>query len=81
MQADSSADHIVKAAALESESGPAKASHATGGKCCGLMCVTAIAAPLLAVVQPPMPKAIRMADSYRKLADDAPAVHYRPPIS
>jgi hypothetical protein len=81
MQADPSADHGVKAAAVKSDSSPAKASHMMDGKCCGLMCVTAIPALYVAMTQPSAPKAIRVSDSYRKLTDNAPAVHYRPPIS
>lgn len=78
---DASAAHVVKVAALKSDASPAKAPHAMDGKCCGLMCVTAIAAPLLAMVQPSVPKAVRVSDSYRKLTDNVPAVRYRPPIS
>jgi hypothetical protein len=81
MQADPSADHAAELAAMESDSGPAKASHAIDGKCCGLMCVTALAGPLLAVMQPSVPKAVRLSDSYRELTDTVPAVNDRPPIS
>jgi len=81
MQADASADHIAKAVALKSDSSPAKAPHGMDGKCCGLMCVTALPAPFVAMMQPSMPKAARVSDSYRKLTDNMPAVHYRPPIS
>ncbi|MBN8977452.1 MAG: hypothetical protein J0I08_13325 [Rhizobiales bacterium] len=81
MQADPSVDHVVKAAAVKSDFSPAKASHMMDGKCCGLMCVTAIPALYVAMTQPSAPKAIRVSDSYRKLTDNAPAVHYRPPIS
>lgn len=81
MQAEPSAAHVVKAAALKSDSSPAKASHAMHGKCCSLMCVTALPATFVAVMQPSMPKAVRVSDSYRELTDNVPAVHYRPPIS
>lgn len=81
MQADISAADVVKAAAPKSDSSPAKAPHAMDGKCCGLMCVTALPATFVAVTQPVMPKAVRVSDSYRELTDNVPAVHYRPPIS
>jgi hypothetical protein len=81
MQADPSADHVVKAAAVKSNSSPAKAPHTMDGKCCGLMCSTAIPALYAAMTQPSAPKAVRVSDSYRKLTDNVPAVHYRPPIS
>ena len=81
MQAEPSVAHVVKAAALKSDSSPAKAPHAMDGKCCGLMCVTAFPATFVAVMQPSVPTAIRVSDSYRKLTDNGPAVHYRPPIS
>ena len=79
--ADSSADHDVKPAALKGDAGPAKAPHSTDGKCCGLMCVTALPAPLVAVIQPSVPKAVQFSDNYRKLADNAPPRLYRPPNS
>lgn len=80
-QAEPSVAHVGKAAALKDDSSPAKAPHAVDGKCCGMMCVTALPATFVAVMQPAMPKAIRVSDSYRELTDNVPAVHYRPPIS
>jgi hypothetical protein len=80
-QADSSADHDAKPIALKSDAGPAKAPHSADGKCCGLMCVTALPAPLVAMTQPSVPKAVRVFDHYRKLADNAPPRLYRPPNS
>lgn len=79
--ADSSADHDVKPVALKSDADPAKAPHSADGKCCGLMCVTALPATLVNVAKPFVPKAVREAESYRKLADSAPPQRYRPPIS
>lgn len=78
---DSSADHVVKPAALKSDAGPAKAPHSADGKCCGLKCVTALPAPLVAMAQPSVPKAVQASDHYRKLTDNAPLQRYRPPIS
>lgn len=80
MQADPTVDHGVQAAATDN-SGPVKAPHMMGGKCCGLMCVTAIPALSVAMTQPSALKAVRVSDSYRELTDNVPAVHYRPPIS
>ena len=80
-QADSSADHDAKPAALKSDSGPAKAPHSVDGKCCGLMCVTALPATLVGVAKPSAPKAVRVSDNYRELTDNAPPQRYRPPIS
>lgn len=80
-QAEPSVVHSVNAAAPKGDSSPAKAPHAMDGKCCGMMCVTALPATFVAVTQPAMPKAVRVSDSYRELTDNVPAVHYRPPIS
>lgn len=81
MQAEPSVVHAMKAAVLNGDSSPAKAPHAMDGKCCGMMCLTALPATFVAVTQPAMPKAVRVSDSYRELTDNVPAVHYRPPIS
>lgn len=75
------ADHDAKSITLKSDSGPAKAPHSADGKCCGLICVTALPATLVNVARPLAPKAIREAESYRKLTDNAPVLRYRPPIS
>ncbi|MGN6310155.1 MAG: hypothetical protein ACTHNN_11430 [Xanthobacteraceae bacterium] len=80
-QAEPAVAHVVHAAAPKSDSSPAKAPRALDGKCCGMMCVTALPAALAAVTQPAMPKAVRVSDSYHELTDNVPAVHYRPPIS
>lgn len=79
--ADSSVDHDAKPVALKGDSGPAKAPHSADGNCCGLMCVTALPATLVDVAKPLVPKAVREAESYRKLTDNAPPQRYRPPIS
>lgn len=74
-------DHHAKSVALNDGSAPAKAPHSSDGQCCGLMCVTALPATLVDVAKPSMPKAVREAESYRKLTDNAPPQRYRPPIS
>jgi hypothetical protein len=79
--ADSSADHHAKPIALKSDAAPAKTPHAADGKCCSLMCVTALPAPLVAMAQPTAPKAVRMSENHRKLTDNTPTRLYRPPNS
>ncbi|WP_458760874.1 hypothetical protein ACSVBT_08890 [Afipia sp. TerB] len=76
---DSSADHDAKPIALKSDAAPAKPSHSADGKCCGLMCVTALPATLVTVAKPSVPNAVRVSDVHRKLADNAPPRLYRPP--
>ena len=71
----------AKPVALNDGSAPAKAPHSSDGQCCGLMCVTALPATLVDVAKPSVPKAVREAESYRKLTDNAPPQRYRPPIS
>lgn len=79
--ADSSADYDVKPVVLKSDADPAKVPHSADGKCCGLMCVTALPATLVNVAKPFVPKALCEAESYRKLTDNASPQRYRPPIS
>lgn len=86
LQAEPSVAQAVKIAEPNGDfslvkSSPAEPQHAVDGKCCGLMCVTALPATFAAVTQSPAPKAVRVSDCYRELADNLPAVHYRPPIS
>jgi hypothetical protein len=82
IQADPSVDHVVNPAGLEeSDSTPAKAPHATDGKCCGLMCVTALPAPFIVMAQPSVPKAVKVSDNHRKLTDNTRPRLYRPPNS
>lgn len=78
---DPSVGHVAEFAAVTSDPIPAKAPHATDGKCCGLMCVTALPAPLVAAVQPSGMTALRVFDNYRKLPDSTPSRLYRPPNS
>ena len=79
--ADSAASHDAKSAVLKNDPVPAEASHAMDEKCCGLMCITALPAPFVAMAQPPAPNAVRMADNHRKLTDNTPPRLYRPPNS
>ena len=79
--AHAAGEHHANPIALNDGSSPAKAPHSSDGKCCGLMCVTALPATLVDVAKPLVPKAVREAESYRKLTDNAPPQRYRPPIS
>lgn len=74
-------DHHAKFVALSDGSGPAKAPHPADGKCCGLMCVTALPATDANVAKPLLPKAIRVSEIFRTLRDNAPPRLYRPPIT
>lgn len=80
VQVDLAASHDAKTAVPKNDTDPAKAPQSMDGKCCGLMCVTALPATSIAVARPLVPKAVRVFDNYRKLADNAPARLYRPPI-
>lgn len=80
VQVSTVASHDAEMAAQKSDADPAKEPQLMDGKCCGLMCVTALPAALVAMAKPSVPKAARIFDSYRKLADNAPARLYRPPI-
>lgn len=79
--AGSSADHDAKSAALKSDAGSTKAPHSANGKCCGLMCVTALPAADVDIAKPLLPKTARVSENHRKLTDNAPARLYRPPNS
>jgi hypothetical protein len=80
--AGSSADHDANLVVLKSDAGSTKAPHSADGKCCGLICVTALPAPmLLAVAHPSVPKVMQASDNHRKLADNSPPQLYRPPNS
>ncbi|UGV24774.1 hypothetical protein E0H22_03205 [Rhodopseudomonas boonkerdii] len=60
---------------------PQKGPHTTSGQCCVLMCIGTMPAPLLEITSPSIPTVVRMTTSYRATADNAPDVHYRPPIA
>lgn len=78
-------DHVVDhdAGAVAADDGlvPSKAPHAVDGKCCGVMCATALPAADVTVARPSGPKAVRVSETDRELADRALAGLYRPPIS
>lgn len=74
-------DHAGTYVASHDDVDPVKAPRAMDGACCGFMCVSAAPAELTAMAKPSAPKAVRLFETYRELADNAPARLYRPPIS
>ncbi len=79
--ANSDGDHRSMSMALNDKSVPEKAPHSSDAQCCGLMCVTALPATLIDIVKPSAPTALCEIEGYRKVTDNAPPRHYRPPIS
>ncbi|MDR6660473.1 hypothetical protein J2W51_003043 [Tardiphaga robiniae] len=67
--------------AIDDASGPQKVPHSPSGPCCGLMCISALPAPLTDIVTPSVPTVLRVTEGYRAVTDSAPARLYRPPIS
>ena len=60
---------------------PSKGSHSSDGKCCGLMCLSALPATLVEIVRPSVPRTSSRVDGYREVADSGPSERYRPPIA
>jgi hypothetical protein len=79
--ANADGDHHSMSLALNGESVPRKAPHSSDGQCCGLMCVTALPATLIDIVNHSAPMARCEVEGYRKVTDNAPPRLYRPPIS
>jgi hypothetical protein len=77
--ANSEADH--PSMSMNAKSVPEKSPHSSEGQCCGLMCVTALPATLIDIAKPAAPMALCEVEGYRKVTDNAPPRHYRPPIS
>lgn len=67
--------------ATENYPEPGRATHASDGQCCGLMCVVALPAALFDIVRSSVPIAPCEIEGHRKIADSAPSLLYRPPIS
>jgi hypothetical protein len=74
-------DPDAKHVAVSDSFSPAKAPQLVDGKCCGLMCVTALPAADGDIAKPLLPKVVRVSENHRKLTDNAPARLYRPPNS
>lgn len=51
------------------------------GRCCAMLCVSAIAADLPAIVKPSQPISLCVAETVQRLPDKAPPLLYRPPIA
>ena len=66
-------------AAAPPEQAPSKGAH--DGKCCGLMCLSALPATLVDVATPSAPRASTEVDRYREVAESGPSERYRPPIA
>jgi len=77
----SDGNHHPVSMAMDSKPAPEKAPHSSDGQCCGLMCVSALPASLIDIVTPSMPMAVREAERYLEVTDNAPSRLYRPPIS
>ena len=63
------------------DSTPSKAPHGSGAQCCGLICLTALPAPLIEIVMPSVPKSSQEVDRFTEVADHGPSRLYRPPIA
>lgn len=74
-------DASAMLASSSDEQAPTKKSPHLSGQCCALMCLTVLPAPIVEVAAPSVPTLIRVATSYSAPADNAPVVHYRPPIA
>ena len=68
-------------AAAPSEQTPSKGSPSHDGKCCGLMCLSALPATLVDVATPSAPRASTELDRFREVAESGPFERYRPPIA
>jgi hypothetical protein len=74
-------DYRSVSVALNSKPIPDKAPHSHDQQCCGLTCVTALPTSLIDITKPSAPTALCEVEGYRKVSDNAPPRHYRPPIS
>lgn len=79
-QGHSGDDHSMSETS-DSSSLPEKAPHSSDGQCCGLICVTALPATVVDIMKPYGLPALRKAERYRNVVDNAPPRLYRPPIS
>lgn len=63
-------------------SDPTSHSHkAPGPQCCGMLCLSALPAAVLGIVEPSVQTSVCNSESCRNVADNAPPRLYRPPIS
>jgi len=79
--ANSDVDQRSMSTALDAESIPEKAPYSSDAQCCGLMCVTALPSTVVEIAKPSVPTALCELRGDRRVSDNAPPRHYRPPIS
>jgi len=68
----------------QADAGHAKHTHdgkTSPGPCCAMLCLSAIAANLPDIANPPQPISVRISESYQQLPGKAPPLLYRPPIA
>ena len=68
----------------QADTGHAKHTHdgkTSPGPCCAMLCLSAIPANLPAIAKPAQPVSVCVSETYRRLADKAPPLLYRPPIA
>jgi hypothetical protein len=68
----------------QADAGHAKHTHdgkASPGPCCAMLCLSAIPANLPDIAKPAQPVSVCVSETYRRLADKAPPLLYRPPIA
>lgn len=72
----------VRAAANVQKPSPANGEHkAPNVQCCGMVCLSALPATIVDIVEPSAATSVCASESYRSIADNAPPTLYRPPIS
>lgn len=74
-------DHPATKMASNGKQVPEKAPHSSDGRCCGLMCFSALPATLIDIVSPDVPTPLRKIEASREVTDNTPSRLYRPPIS
>lgn len=75
-------DHATSVqAAAPPEQTPSKGPNSHDGKCCGLMCLSALPATLVDVATPSAPRASTELERCREVAESGPSERYRPPIA
>lgn len=72
----------VQAAADVQKPSPGHGEHnAPNVQCCGMVCLSALPATIVDLVEPSVPASICASENYRSIADNTPPTLYRPPIS
>ncbi len=61
---------------------PAEAPHKSSDEqCCGLICLNALPSGIIEIVKLSAPTSVCASENYRNVADNAPSLLYRPPIT